>query len=643
MPTQTTYESLYNQPHRAKLAERTYLRDKHANMSQVDIDNIKLYKWLTDYLEPTRIRLVMKDRNDFDPDITKKNLVYYDSFDAENNNTEKNNIRLRIVDISNSDTEAGVFAFTLEDVENNIDLNKVGHNNIVIIQGKKLPEDTWQNMVYGICRKDEQVLYGAVGHNIIFSGFGTGIIANETVLDFKRIARRSEIGSTTPFRNDPRMYSPQLTKDVFDAHDVYPEKITSKNKTMKDRGNFDLSGIDFNITEFIPGLSAGLVIASRVLNDIASLVGADWYVDENNIVRHVFLSNRPDGMTFKNIPHFNDNKDKVSYLLSNLTVKRSCYVADGFANKLWANVPVVDVQQTGGSSKGGNQPMFNIDVALQLPAGIILKDIALLLQRNGSGTSSPNTITTLHGHIVRDVANTPTGKILSHFDIPLQQIPTDRPTAVFIPNLIISPGVNISQNEQLWLILYDRGNNKDNTILWFKGDDTTARVAKRTPQSSIASNDGWTVVTGQNTLAYAAFNRTIQRVSASDPFSIRKVGLIEKTVDVPLANDAATVDKYLHQLLQASAKPRLEFDVNVASIPNIHIKPRTAAVITEQRLSNISNNKAMPVFISSVDYQFDATNEGVGTRFATVMLSGLYDYRYFNIRRPSKTFSCIKN
>jgi hypothetical protein len=411
---------------------------------------------------------------------------------------------------------------------------------------------------------------------------------------------------------------------------------------MKDRGNFDLSGIDFSITEFIPGLSAGLVVASRVLNDIAAMVGADWYVDEHNIVRHVFLSNKPDGTTFKNIPHYNDNKEKVSYLLSNLTVKRSCYVSDGFANKLWANVSVVDVQKTGGSSAGGSQPMFDIDFAFQLPAGIVLKDLALLLQRNGAGTSSPNTITTLHGHIVRDVANTPTGKILCHFDIPLQQIPTDRPTAVFIPNLVISPGVSISQSERLWIILYDRGNSQENTILWFKGNDTEARTAKRTIlPDDIASNDNWEVYENQNTPAYAAFNRTIQRVSASDPYSIKMCGLVEKVVDVPLANDPATVDKYLHQMLMVTGKPKLEFDVNIASIPNIMLKPRTAAVIEESRLS-MANNKAMPVFLSSVDYQFDASNSGVGTRFATIVLSGLYDYRYFNIKRQSKSFSCTR-
>jgi hypothetical protein len=617
------------------------MRDKYQNYSQPDIDNIKLYEWLTDYLEETRIRLVMKDREDFDPDPEKKNLVYYDSFDAENNDTQKNNIRLRICDIQNSDAEAGVFAFTFEDVERHIDLHHIGHNNIVIIQGKKLREDNWQNMMYGICRKDEQVLYGAVGHNIIFSGFGTGIIANETVLDFKRIATRSDIGSTAPFRDDPRMYSSQLTKDVFEAHDVYPEKITSKNKTLKDRGNFDLSGIDMSLTEFIPGMTASLVVASRVLNDIAALVGADWYVDENNIVRHVFLSNKPTGVTFKNIPHYNDNKEKVSYLMSNLTIKRSCYVSDGFANKLWANVAVVDVQKTGGSGRGGSQPLFDIDVAQQLPAGIILKDIALLLQRNGAGTSSPNSITTLHGHIVKDASNTPTGRLVCHFDIPLQQISADRPTAVFIPNLTISPGVTIGTTEKLWIILYDRGNNLTNTILWFKGNDNTSRVAKREPQDNLQSNDGWAVLENQNTLAYAAFNRTIQRVSASDPYSIKQCGLVEKVVSVPLANDPATVDKYLHQMLLVTAKPKLEFDVSLASIPNELLRPRTAAVIEENRIS-MANNKAMPIFLSSVDYQFDASNSGVGTRFATVVLSGLYDYRYFNLKRQSKTFSCTR-
>lgn len=641
MPTQTTYESLYNQPHRTRIAERVYMRDKYQNHSQADIDNMKLYEWLTDYLEESRLRLVMKDREDFDPDMEKKNLVYYDSFDAENNDWSKNNVRLRIADIMNSDTEAGVFAFTLEDVEHHLDLQHVGHNNIVIIQLKKLKTDPWQNIMYGICRKDEQILYGAIGHNIIFSGFGTGIIANETVLDFKRSATRSEIGSTAPFREDPRMYSSQLIKDVFEAHDVYPEKITSKNKTLKDRGNYDTSGIDMSLKEFIPGLSAGLVVASRVLNDIASMVGADWFVDEYNIARHCILSNRPTGIVFKNVPHFRDNKDNVSYLLSNLAVKRSCYVADGFANKLWTHVAVTDIQKTGGSSAGGSQPMFDVDVAQQLPAGIVLKDLALLLQRNGAGTSSPNTITTLHGHLVKDVADTPTGKLICHFDIPLQQIPTNRPSAVFIPNLVISPGVTIAPSEKIWIILYDRGNNLDNTILWFKGNDHDGKMAKRTPQSNLQSNNGWEVRTGQNTLAYAAFNRTIQRVSASDPFSIKMCGLVEKVVDVPLANDPSTVDKYLHQMVMITGKPRLEFDVSLCSIPNQVLKPRCAAVIEESRLS-MANNKAMPVFIHSVDYQFDATNSGAGTRFATVNLSGLYDYRYFNLKRQSKTFRCTR-
>jgi len=637
-------QSIYNEAHRLRVAEKALSPRIDPIYSPDDIENKALYKWAIDYLEPLKIRMVMKDRHEFDPDLSRRNLVYYDMFDAENNDTSKNNVAMRTLNISNNNTAAGVFAFKLEDSERNIDIKKVGHNNIVIIQGRKLETQPWQNMMFGICRKDEHEIYGSVGHNIIFSGFGTGVIANETVLDFKRIAQRSGIESTAPYRQDPAMYAPQLALDVFTAEDVYPERVSAKNPNLKNRGFFDTSGINLNLREFVAGLSAPLVIATRVLNDIAALIGANWWVDEGNVVRFDFLSNRPSGIVLKNKPKSTDNPDLVSYFFNSWGISRSTNVSDGFANKLWSTVDVIDVQASGGSATGGNVPLFNKDLAQQLPAGISFKDIAMLLQRNGNGTSDPLTIQTLHGHIVKDKLNTPTGTVVALFDIALKSIPVARPTPIFIPNLQIRNGVTIGSAEKTWIIIYDRGNNLDHTLLWFKDNGTEGVNAVRSVSQRGAGGDhnsgtGWTVNQDSFTFAYAAFDRSIQRVNAYDPFSIHYYGLVEQPVTVPLANDPSTVDKYLHQMLLYTAKPKLTFNNALVTIPNLLLKPRINLYIQDERIT-FANNRQLIAENNAVEYSFDASRDASGIRTCSISPSGLFDHRSHYYKRATKIFKC---
>ena len=641
---QTIPSSIYSEPHRKSTVAKLFVSAPEPFYTEEELEQIKLFDWAIDYLEPLKIRVVMKDRNDFDPDPEKKNLVYYDWFDAQDNDWSKNNVHLRRASISNNNSSAGTWAFTCEDSENNIDERKVGQNNIVIIQAKKLKEQPWQNLMFGICRKDEHDIYGFKGNDLLYSGFGTGIIANEIVLDFKRIASRSSIESTSPYRQDPRMYAPQLIEDAFIAKDVYPVVPSSKFPNARDRGFFDLSGINWNLKEFIAGLHAPLVPLSRVLNDIASLIGANWWIDEYNKVIFDFIENRHSGHILKRKPESTDNPDYVSYFFEKWHVEKSTESSSGFANKLWANVDVIDIQASGGNGSGGNVPLFEKDLAQQLPAGVVLKDIALLLQRNGAGTSDPNRIFTLHGHIVKDFNNTPTGKVVVYFEIPLGAIPTGRPAAVFIPNLTIQKNVTVSSNEKLWIILYDRGYNIENTILWFHDNETTSRNAIRAVSqqgpSGHGSNTGWAIKEDSYSFAYAAFNRSIQRVSAYDPLSIKLYGLVEAVVSVPLANDPATVDKFLHQMLIYTAKPKLVFGDLRVSVPNQLIKPRMTIAIQDERLK-FANNKALLVENNAVSYNFDAGAGSVGINYCGINPTGLYDYRCHYFRRASNIFKCV--
>lgn len=640
---QTVPQSIYNESHRRAAVERLFTPLGVADYSDIDREQMALYQWAIDYIEPMKIRVVMKDRNHFNPDPDVDNLVYYDMFDAEDNNWEKNNVRLRRLSCSNNNTSAGVFAFTLADPERAIDETKVGQNNIVIIQAKKHRNQNWQNLMFGICRNDEHDIYGSVGNDIVYSGFGSAAIANEILLDFKRIASRSGINSANPYRQDPTMYASKLVEDAFIAADVYPVVPTAKFPNAKDRGFFDLSGINYRIEEFIAGLNAPLVTLARVLNDIAALIGANWWIDETNKVIFDFIYNRASGHVVKKEPKSTDNPDLTSYFFSKWHILKSTEPSQGFANKLWANVDVIDIQASGGSGEGGSVHLGNKDLAQQLPAGVVLKDIALLIQRNGAGTTDPARITTLHGHIVKDYNNTPTGKVVVYFDIPLSSIPTGRASAVFIPNLTIQKNVTVASNEKLWIILYDRGREQDNTILWFHDTGTTSRNAIR-PISAYTGLDhntgtGWSINENSYSFAFAAFNRSIQRVSAYDPYSIYWNGLVEQAVSVPLANDPATVDKFLHQMLIYTAKPKLTMGDVMVSVPNQLLKPRMTIAIEDNRLGFI-NNRQLLLENNGVSYDFNADSNATGSQFCGINPTGLYDRRQHFFRRASKIFKC---
>lgn len=642
---QNVPQNIYNEVLLSNAVARLNVPRGSAVYSELDQEAIKYFKWAIDYIEPLKIRLVMKDRNDYDPDMTKKNLIYYDMFDAENNDTQKNNVLLRRANMDNSNDTAGTWSFMVDDHEKNLDETKVGHNNIFILQGKKLRNDPWINMMFGICRDDEHDIYGSVGNNVTYAGFGSAIIANEILLDFKRIASRSGISSSSPYRQDTRMFAPNLFYDAFTADDVYPTKPSNKFPNARDRGLYDMSKINFNIREFIAGLNAPLVILSRLLSDIANLIGASWWVNEYNAPILDFISNRPSGHIVKRYPMSSDNPDLVSYFFNKWKIGRTTKISAGFANKLWSNVDVIDVQSTGGSSAGGSVPLFNRDLAQKLPQGIILRDISLLLQRNGNGTSDPNNVTTLHGHIVKDAGGLPVGKVVAFFDIPLALIPTDRPTPVFIPNLEMQRNVTVAPSDFLWIIIYDRGANIDHTLLWFRGKETTGTNAVRSVAQTggnHASNDGWSRNDDSWVFAYAAFNRSIQRVNAYDWFSIKQYGLVEQAVNVPLANDPATVDKYLHQMLIYTAKPKLSMGDILVSIPNQPLKPRINIEIQDDRIG-FSNNRSLIMENNSVSYEWDASSDASGTQFCGIQPHGLFDFRQQFFRRSSKIFKCCEN
>ena len=537
-------------------------------------------------------------------------------------------------------SQHGAFYFKVWDTDKVIEqLTTARRKGVVILKAKKYQNEAYQNLLYGFTTKvrpqrHKNQLYYTV------TGVGSGALLNERFVNIQRSARMSTLNSDFPIFDDPLMEVRKLFKDLLINRDNYVADDISIAEMFNPP--MDVSGLDISIVnDTVLSLNEPYVQGSHCLNVMLDGIGADGGIDHNNKPYLTFPLSRTPSITLKNWDSIAeqglDKAHNTAYFMEDFDWEMDWSQESGFANRIFAKSRVTQGESTDSTdgTYGGFETLQDIDLAQKIPPSPArFSDLAVIVSRVGEGTVNPNT-KTLHGHIVQDNNNTPTGPVIALFDIPLNTIPDDNPTPMFLPKLTLkrTPDPAFAH----WVILYERGNpGIPDTIQWYYNTDESLNgtIARRpniagTPwRADHNNNSGWEVTTGNEfNFAFSVLDSFTHIIVGEDVESQERYGVVEDLVDLSWATNTVAATKALGEIVSMRCLPKITYSTNSVTIPGTLYMPGMIVRI-EDELSGLTSPEGAMAEITGVTYQFGTAGEqSLGALTADISLVGHYDFK----------------
>lgn len=582
-----------------------------------------------DYVKPLKHKVSIFDQ-------TEGSLLYQsDPFSSSGNNLALQSLEINQEIYQTSDANIIVDASAI-----NFDYPDTVDNNCVLMIESGKTAATKQRTFYGIIDAVEPSRFGPNGLRYQLFAKGFGVVCNYTFINFKKIAPPESLstGAVTANNQNQDFFANNMFRSVFEDLSIMP--LLDYTLGQRLGAGVTLDEISDIVKDFIPGIRNPLVIASQVLNLIADMAGAIWYIDEQKRVIFKYPLGENSGILIKDFYLNTDPGDYTSYILQPLTFLDSTRPEDGFAQRLYAVAEKSDI--VGGQGKYiAYTSLFNKDIAQAVvPGAAKFQNLSFILSKAGAGTDAPNPLTAkLFGFIIGNgEGNTPTGEPIATFSIPLKDIP-DNPAPIF--KLDINFRVKeFDINEIHWIVLQERGSDEENTVRWWHDDNMDIVASAANPRHSAIrkleygrsdgdpfSGVGW--VTSHRGPVYShAFTTTANVMcEASDPLSIAKWGHnrpVEARVQAPLLKSVQATQQYLDLLVQITAKKIRKYNQFVCTIPNQLIQCGTEVQVASDLIPALRIEKNVIARVQGVKYNFDAKShdESIGSRQCIVNLLG---------------------
>jgi hypothetical protein len=595
------------------------------------VDVAPVYAKVSEYLEPLQCKIEMWDLKKLEKRFD------YNSFD-----TRANQVIIESCTIDLGIDTHGSFTFRIFDADKFLDSKLLKRRNLVIISAKKYGNEPFTNLLYGMQTKMKAVREDTGMLQYDISGIGTGSILNERVINFNKVARPESLLSSNPYAGDQTMAANNLLRKLF----VDPSVYVVDDVTMAEQLNIDMSLLeDSEVRDILGGINQPYVDASQVYNAILESVGAQGGVNANNQAYLRYPSDIFSGTKIKAWDYENDDENldfaaNTSYFMGPFEYEVSWAKEDGFVNRWYSKGRTQQISASSGTTgvQDGFVPTFERDLAQKFrPNASNLRDLALMLQKVGDGTSDPVNTKYLHGHITLDNNGAPNGSVLAYFNIPLTDIPTTM-GPVYLSNLTLN--FNIDASQDLWIILYDRGDDDTNTIHWGVVNNPDApstnavRYYHRSPPDSWVldhfNGSGWEIHPGSFSFMYSAFDSFTNAVIAEDPDSIERYGIVEDVINVEWAPNTNIVNRFISERLAITALPKVVYNANTVTIPgNIFLPGQIISI--EDKMSDLPNNLNIKADILAVRYNFGGSSAEfggqLGALFTDISPVGLYDFR----------------
>lgn len=558
--------------------------------------------------------MVFRDRLD--------TTTYYtfDSFESSNP------INILSAEVSMGIGQTGTFRISIEDSSKVIDTKVFGLANKVYLYAGKT-QNTYTPLMVGICRSIdiERQDTGLLVYHV--NGYGLSIVFNETVINFRRSAFRQELGSSNPSTEDVSHQAYNLVTELVTSENVFPIQGVP---SIIARYNLGTNGIDPKVKDFLSSINEQNIEASHAMNIMANATGSLWGVDRFGQVFFKYAQFEYSPIVLKDTVEATDLADRTSYFNKSWKRTMSMKREDGFANILFAKTSSETIENFIEANSAGSTMLLNRAIAqMWVPTASRFTNMGFLLKKIGDPQSTPRNV--LEGRIKLDNGGFPTGNTLLSFAIPLEEIKT-KATPVMKLDINFS-GITVEIGRRYWVILYHRGTSEKSTIEWLHNNDFSKDTDVLNLNSALSDPDGrygtldlrWNVSQRGPVYAFATFDSLSHLVYAEEPLSVEKYGRSELFLDVRGLDDNRTIDKYLHTYLELSAKPIIFYTINRVTIPDSLFYPGQLITIVDS-LSGMPRSAGITAEIQEVRYEFNAQEDGFGTRFCEIRPLGYYDY-----------------
>jgi hypothetical protein len=574
------------------------------------------------YKEWFKFKLTIRDR--------QGNILHIvDQFEDVDYNEGLNLFRLSCL---TGTFQTGLFDLAFYDNERIIDMTQVGLGNIVEIEGSKR-QDTFKHIFYGFCREIEPTRPGGDILRWRMTGFGSGIILREILMNITRKAKLFDIENLGVNPRDSATQANVLVEDILSNS----EFMITGNTALKDLIGCTLNGISAQAVDTVPFLDALNGQSETIIRTICDTVGLVYGLDADNDFYLRYPSAVHSGITIKNLQlgEAYNNQDyaiNTAYIVGPYAAPISIRTEDGFANIVRSTALQNRDFISGSSTNSGFKSLaFQALAQRFIPGSLGFSNLAFLLSKVGTVESPKNRI---NGAILLESTEEikPSNVQVATFHIALEDVPIDSPAPVedLDFNLIKE---NFDPLAPHWVALYVTNSfewDEDNTPRWHhNGDFVTAGQysAVATGTSRQTSDPPWQIFPSGPTFAYAAFQTLRHEIVASDPFSVDKYGPIMMDVPNDFIDDTFTMNKYVNTQLSIASVPQIRYSPLIVRIPNDMVfKENTQATFLDQKIS-ATNFVNRQVGIQQVAWNWDAYTTGrPGIKTCELTVLGNYDW-----------------
>jgi len=361
-------------------------------------------------------------------------------------------------------------------------------------------------------------------------------------------------------------------------------------------------GIQDSINDIkFPAISEVFTTLWEFIEKMASASGANWDIDYDSNFGEILMFKHPSathsGIRVKtvNLATALDDPLKTSYIKNGFTISENSTSDVGTATRAYTSTNIERLRVAGSSVNQNFLDLSNKAIAQQF---IIqndqrrITDLDFILSKYGEPEVDTGVV---HGDIVMDINNTPTGLVIATFQIPLDIIQTTA-TTIFVNDLDTDIGF-LPGATKIWVRLFQRSgfdgspnNNIFNTIRWhhnnvFATTQTTytstavgGEYSKKATLPWETDNKGPIFACG----VYSKINRLQARTNQS---AARTLRLKEKFYDTSsIGSDFQSINRILALTLARVSKTRRSVNSLEVTIPNNFLfRPYTGISFEEPR------------------------------------------------------------
>ncbi len=573
----------------------------------------------SEYENPCRPYIRFMDR------VTKATNYKFDGF-------TNNDINVTGLECNNAIGETGSATITLEDSSRDLDESLINWGSRVIIKIAKNQWEfaqPWSTFLIGYVKGYQKDRPETNVMNHIIQVQGSKVLFSERMINYKK---------TTGSNTNSAFQVKNHIKNILTTTDALPMK---RGTTIQSQGGFDLSGIDTNLKTMVKSVNFELMEAGNAIQRLADIEGARWFVDfigESEVLSVKYPTDLKTGITVLSgdLSTVSDPAWYTSKFHGHWDSQGDITGSTGFANRLWTKTQIEEKEFTSSFTNKNSMTLANKAIAQKFfITETRITDVAFILSKVGEPTSQNNRV---NGRIIADNNNSPTGNIITSFNIPLDDIEKS-PETIFVNDLDIKNRF-VANAAPAWLVLYQRSgteendksepnNDEQNTIRWHHNNDITTVTtlpSKTASGGDREQNLSWSFIKASDkgpTFCFGVFAKIRHIQEVSDRGSIDRYGLVEAEVDTSFLDEPRIIQTYLQAQLEFTARPRLVFNTNKVRIPsNFLFKPYQ--IITLQ--DSLAYPDGIEAEIQRVSYNFNTEEFALGTRFASITPISYYDY-----------------